>query len=237
MGDYVVPAIHRILLQEILEEAKQDSDIIGILLTGSVARGDALPGSDLDLRLLLAPGSSRAFSAETRQGILVERSFADEQMALLKLDENPMEVYAYLDGRILFDPQERLAYLREQARQRFATYHVSDAERREIAYWLKSAHIKITAALEAGDLLKVAYLSGTQSWPLLQGLWTANEKPLPPNGSIWVHLKDLSRGPQDIVERLKQFYLGDPLSRAQATIHLIDWILEQLDSGADYHSA
>ena len=191
----VSAAIYQILLQEILDESSQQSDVIGILLTGSVARGDVLPGSDLDLRFLLAPGSRRSFSAELRQGILVERGYADVSKALRKLDSNPMEVYAYLDGRILFDSQGALADLTEQARQRFAAYHVPDDERREIAYWLQSARIKMAAALTASDTLKAAYLTSTQSWPLLQGLWAANEKPLPPNGSVWVHLKDLSRGP------------------------------------------
>jgi hypothetical protein len=93
---------------------------------------------------------------------------------------------------------------------------------------LQSDRIKLTAALTAGNSLKAAYLSSTVSWPLLQGLWAANEKPLPPNGSVWVHLKDLSRGPQNVEEQLKQFLLDEPLSRAHAAISLIGWILEQL---------
>jgi len=224
------PTIYQALLQEILDDASQQHDIIGILLTGSVARGDALPGSDLDLHILLTPGSNRSFSAEWRQGILVERDYAEVSKALNKLDSNPMEVYPYLDGRILFDPQGALADLTEQARQRFAAYRVPNDERREIAHWLLSARIKLTAALAANNTLKAAYLSSTVSWPLLQGLWAANEKPVPPNGSVWVHLKDLSRGPQNVEEQLKQFLLDEPLSRAHAAISLINWILEQLDN-------
>jgi predicted nucleotidyltransferase len=121
-------AIYQTLLQEILDESSQQSDIIGILLTGSVARGDVLPGSNLDLRFLLTSDSNRSFSAELRQGILVERGYADMSKALSKLDSNPMEVYAYLDGRVLFDPQGALADLTEQARQRFAVYRVPDDE-------------------------------------------------------------------------------------------------------------
>jgi hypothetical protein len=225
--EYMKPNIHQTLLQEIIDEASQQPDIIGILLTGSVARGDALPGSDLDLRFLLTPGSSRPFSTEWRQGILVERGYADISKARRKLESNPMEIYGYLDGHILFDPQGVLADLREQARQRFAAYRVPDDERREIAHWLLSSRIKLTAALAARDTLKAAYLASTVSWQLLQGLWAANEKPVPPNGSVWVHLKDLSRGPQDVEEQLKQFLLDEPLSRAQIAINLINWILEQ----------
>jgi len=39
--------LYFVLLQELVEEASQQEDIVGMLLTGSVARGDALPGSDL----------------------------------------------------------------------------------------------------------------------------------------------------------------------------------------------
>lgn len=100
--------LYQILLQELVEEAYQQEDIVGILLTGSVARGDALPGADLDVRYLLPEGKSRPFQSELHHGIVVERSYTDLPRAQSKLEANPMEVYAYLDGRILFDPMGML---------------------------------------------------------------------------------------------------------------------------------
>ena len=49
---------HRCLLQEILDRACRDDEVIGVLLTGSVARGDAYPGSDLDVFMPLRDGCS-----------------------------------------------------------------------------------------------------------------------------------------------------------------------------------
>src|SRR5689334_6529821 len=101
-----IALLYQTLLQVIIAEASRQEEIIGILLTGSVARGDALPESDLDLRFILAPGVSATFQRGLRQGVLVEQGYADVALAQATLDANPMEVYAYLDGRILYDPHK-----------------------------------------------------------------------------------------------------------------------------------
>jgi hypothetical protein len=93
--------IYHVLLQQTVDEAMPQKDVLGILLVGSVARGDALPGADLDLRFILAPGVSRKAEPEVRQGILIERGYADMAQAQSKLATNPMKIYNYLDGRIL----------------------------------------------------------------------------------------------------------------------------------------
>src|SRR5690242_16961976 len=85
--------LYRVVLQELVEEASQEEEIVGMLLTGSVARGDALPGSDLDVRYLLPEGRSRLFQSEPHYGIVVERSYTDLPGAQSKLEVNPMEVY------------------------------------------------------------------------------------------------------------------------------------------------
>ncbi len=222
--------LYQALLQELVEEASQQEDLLGMLLTGSVARGDALPGSDLDVRYLLSPGKSQPFQSALRHGIMVERSYADLAQARSKLETNPMEVYAYLDGRILFDPVGALNQLSEQARISFETYQSSEKERREIAYWLMSARLKMTVALAAGDLLKAAFVASTNSWEVLMGVWAANDKPMPPNGSVWAHLKDLSKGPNEIERQMYLLFCGETQQRVQTAIDLIGWVLVHLQS-------
>ncbi len=216
------------LLQEIVNEARQQAEIFGMMLIGSHARGDALPGTDLDLRFILSPGKSRPFQSETRDGIMVERSYADQTLAEFKLATNPMEVYPYLDGRILFDPLRVLAHLTTHAQSVFAQYQISEKERNEIAHWLKSVRLKITVASNARDSLKVAYIVSTASWPILTGLWAANNKPMPPNGSVWPHLKDLSKRPPALEELLTSFFCGEVEQRTEAALELLDWILTSL---------
>lgn len=221
--------LHHALLQEIAEEMRQHEEILGLLVTGSVARGDALAGSDLDLRCILAPGHSRTFQSEFRQGILVERGYADMAQAQEKLETNPMEVYAYLDGQILYDPAAILTQLRAQAQHIFETYRMADQEQRALAYWLLTARLKIHAALKGENLLKAAFIASVTSWKILEGLWAANDRPMPPQGSVWVHLTDLSHGPPQVEGILRSLFGGDTHQRIQATLDLISWILARLD--------
>lgn len=231
---WVRSALHRELLQEILDQARCDADVAGILLKGSVARGDAYPGSDLDVQVLLRDGCSRPFQAEFRRGILVERSYADHALAQARLEKDPTWVYAYLDGRILYDPEGRLAQLVQAARTGFEHYRVPAATRDEISYWLQSARIKIVAALDAGDTFRAAYVAATTSWPILEGIWAANEKPMPPCGAVWAHVGDLTRGPPDVTGRLRLLFGGDMRERAGAALDLIAWIVRELGaSGLD----
>ncbi|GLV55370.1 DNA polymerase subunit beta [Dictyobacter sp. S3.2.2.5] len=221
--------LYQTLQQEIVEEAHQQEEIIGVLLTGSVARGDAVEGTDLDLRFILKPGIKREFRSEVRQGVVVEQGYTDEASAQAKLKADAMQVYAYLDGRILYDPQGVLACLKEQAQQRFDGYRLPEQERVKIITWLESSRFKIQLALKAGQQVKAAFVSGTVSWQIIEGLWAANDRPLPPNSSIWPHLKDLTLGPPDVEEQLTQLFCSETPQRIQLTLNLLSWILSQLN--------
>ena len=221
------------LLHDLVEEARRDDDIVGVLLTGSLARGDALPGTDVDLRYILTAGSNRPFRSELRDGVLVEQGYADVASAEAKLTTHPMNGYAYLDGRILHDPQGALAGLKRQAEQRFEAYQVSDAERSTIAFLLQCSRDKIAVAMSGGDLLKAAFVAGTSSWSIMEGLWAANNRPLPPNSSIRPHLGDLSVGPPDIGVRYRQLFLAGARERVRTALDLIDWILGRLAEDPD----
>jgi predicted nucleotidyltransferase len=221
--------MYQALLQAIVEEASRQEEIIGILLAGSVARGDALPGADLDLRFILTPGAKREFQRGLREGVLVEQEYTDVALAQSKLEANPMEVYAYLDGRFLFDPQGVLAELKTLAQRRFETYQIPEPEREKIATWLEAARFKIRVADREGNLLKAAFVTGTVSWQIIEGLWAANNRPLPPNGSIWPHLKDLSQGPADVEAKLKLFFCRETQQRVRIALELLDWILSSLE--------
>lgn len=228
---YVQHDIHRELLEDILRCALRDDAVAGLLLTGSVARGDAYPGSDLDLYVLLHDGRRRPFLTQTRRGIVVEISYADFHYARRKLEDNPMSVYRYLDGRILYDPQGLLRRLVGIARERFAAYEVPEEERQRIAYWLESARVKIVAAWDAGDLMKASYVVSTTSWPLLEGLWAAADKPMPPNGGVLPHVRDLEDITPGVERGLRTIFLEDTNERIEASLELIDRIVPLLRRG------
>ncbi len=226
---FIESEVHRHLLWEVLDDARRDPDVVGVMLTGSLARGDAYSGSDLDVHILLRDGCSREFHAELYHGILVECSYTDEARARSSLARDPMHVYSYLDGRILYDPQGRLQALFSAARARFEAYRVLAEEAYGIAHWLRSARIKIAAARDAGDELRAAYVASTSSWEMLRGIWAAYDKPVPPCGALWAHLHDLPAGPPDIEAWLRRLFAGDTADRISAAIEIIDWVLPRLE--------
>lgn len=174
---------YRQVIQEATADARQDDRVLGLLLTGSLARGDAAPGADLDFQFLLSDGERRPFSSEKRDGVRVERKYQDEAFARAAIADRPMNVYAYLDGRVLYDSHGTLSRLGDLARTRFATYRLLPADRERILWWLRSAQEKVVVAMAAGGTLKAGFVTATTSWQVIEGLWAANDKPLPPNST------------------------------------------------------
>ena len=68
-------------------------------------------------------------------------------------------------------------------------------------------------ATAAGDTLKAAFVAGTTSWQVIEGLWAANDKPLPPNSSVRPHLADLTQGPAGLNSKYTQLFQGDTGTR------------------------
>ena len=222
-----MPSLYDAELRDLVDDARRQEDIVGVLLTGSLARGDALPGTDIDLRFILTDGLSRPPRSVQRAGVMVDHGYADEATARSKLDTHPMNVYAYLDGRILYDPHGVLARLRGLAQQRFDDYRVPDEIRSAMAARLRYPLAKIRVAMSGGDLLKAAFVTGTCSWQIMEGLWAANNLPLPPNSSVRPHLRDLS-GPPDVESLYRHLFLADAEHRVRVALQLMDWILAKL---------
>ena len=93
------------LIERVTNSLCRDKDVRGVLLMGSRARGDAHPGLDLDLLVLVDSLTGPSFCAEIVADTLVERHFRDRAGAKARLLENPVELYSYLDGRTLYDPR------------------------------------------------------------------------------------------------------------------------------------
>lgn len=215
------------LVRKVVAEAEEDKEIIGVLLTGSMARGDALPGTDIDVRFILVDGVSRPFDSRVRDGILLERGYADAKTARAALQTRPMNVYAYLDGQVLYDPHGVVTELSRQARECFDGYEIRPADRTRIAFLLGCSRDKIRVAVDGDDPLRAAFVAGTTSWGIMEGLWAANNKPLPPNSSIRPHLRDL-RAPRDVHGKFERLFLGDTPERVHVTLELLEWIIGEL---------
>ncbi len=214
------------LIARVTEPLHRDKNVCGVLLTGSRARGDACPGSDLDLLVLVHSLTESSFCSEMIDDVLVERHIRDRAGAEARLLENPMELYSYLDGRAVYDPDGLLAELTKIAKDRFESYQ-TPARKKSALYWLKSTSLKLSAAMAAGDMPKLGYYTSLNSWKVLEGLWALSDKPVPPAGAVWAHLPDLRAVPEGLEVSLRELFEGAPSGRAQVMLELIDWLLER----------
>jgi predicted nucleotidyltransferase len=225
---FIQSIVHRRIVSDIYHETIRDDEIIGLLLQGSVARGDCYQTSDLDVLVLLKSGLNRPFLSEYRDNILVEIKYANFEQSVNNCKATPMGIYNFLDSVILFDHQGKLRQLRELAQNTFNQYQTTQSEIKSIAYWLQSSLIKIKAANKAEDELKASFVVSTTSWQLLEGVWAVNNKPIPPNGSVLFHLRDLERVPKNMAEKIKCLFTGNVKERIEAAIEVTEWTIGNL---------
>jgi len=216
---------HKKLAQTIVAEILSIDKVNGCMLIGSVARGDAYPDSDLDFYILLEEGQKKKFHSETREDILVEYKSADFNQIQVNFKNNPMELYSFLEGKILFDKSGELKKLKEIATYEFENYRVSSDKVKGISHWLHSSLIKTQSALKANDELKASYIVQTSIWTLLDGRWAVNNKPTPPAGSALKYIETLSIVPTNFEDYINRLFLGDTKARIKAAIELIEWVL------------
>lgn len=101
--DLIALEPHRRVVAEVLAEVEVRAEVAGVLLIGSLAHGNLVPGLDVDLLLLVADGRSaeRPTWHEERHGVWVELHERDAAWATDQMDRDPEGIYAYIEGRIL----------------------------------------------------------------------------------------------------------------------------------------
>ena len=228
--DFIAADHHHLVVAELLDEAHAHPAVIGALLIGSLGRGNALPGSDVDLLLLLADGrgTERLFRNHERHGVLVEYHYRDVATAQAQLGREPTWFYAYLNSRIIYDPTGRLAELVAFAREHFPDYRATPEQKRRYAFMVDRTQHKLQAAVDAGDALRAGGVASTYAGVILEGLWTAHGRPKLGVSEMWVRLPDLDGFPTELAEQLRLLFLGAALDRARAGIILCTWIVARL---------
>jgi predicted nucleotidyltransferase len=219
---------HRKLVETILKDCVSKEEYIGLMLIGSVARGDAYPDSDLDLYYLLENGHHKMFHSEIKENVLIEYKYADFEQVKLNYKKNPMEIYSFIDGKILYDKKGLLQQLKIIAQQEYHEYRITKNQIHSISHWLKSSLIKMNAAIKENDEFKAVYVVSTSTWVLLEGIWAVNNKPMPPSGAVWAHINELPNRITNLDKLLKDLFLGKPSERIHSSIILMEWVIAHL---------
>jgi len=219
---------HKKILEEISQSLREDNEIIGMMLNGSHARGDANIDSDLDLLILLKEDHNRTFEAKFIYKILVEYKYLDINKARARLQSNHMEPYQYLEGKILFDDLGSLNTLKDEALIIYNSYQLDKNEKKAIYHWLFASRIKIEAAIKSQDYLKAIFVTSTSSYKIMEGIWGVCNKPIPPAGSVLSHLDDLKNDIPFITDWTETLFLGTIEERIHKAIEMIEWINQRI---------
>lgn len=221
---------HRRTATELVEEAERYPLISGALLIGSLGRGNALPGSDIDILYLLRDGhgAERLFHNHERHGVSVEFHYRDLSTARAQMEREASWLYAYLNSCILYDPEGSLAELVALARRHFSAYRSAPALKRRYAFLVDRTRHKLQAALDADDALRAGGVASTYAQVIIDGLWIACDRPQLGVSEMWVRLPDLAELPEEYGDRLRALFLDGAMARARAGVALCRWIVDRL---------
>jgi hypothetical protein len=190
------------VLEAVLAGHRASSGVLGVLLSGSLARGTARQDSDIDLLLVLADGRTRRFDRQHHGPIVVEqntRTAADwtEQFTPSRIGDESWG-YAFLDGVILYDPHGAVAQLVAAAADAQAAYRLPDPIRAHYTWSWDHVRPKLEAVLRLDDATEIGWAVAAMTEHLMKTLWAINGRSLPSLdlGCFQRHLDDLAVPPE-----------------------------------------
>lgn len=207
---------HKKVLSALVESLKKKN--LAVLVTGSVARGDALEHSDLDLLVISKKGHS--FKERTVEGILVEIRTNTIHGFIKKMDQDPMNIYQWLDAQPEYDPDNILPHLKDHAQKIFDGYSPIKFPKK----WLKSAKKKIESARVIENKLVLSFHTSNSLWKVVEGFYFINAVPLPPSSTAFKKIKTLKKLPENFEVLWEQTLTGDLDERAHTLLLFIEFI-------------
>lgn len=210
---------HQEIINKFSEKLKENKDNLALFLTGSVARNEANETSDLDL--LLVTNNSKDFQEKEIDGIVVEIKSNTLDGFIKKMDEKPMNIYQWLDAKIIFGDKEILNKLQKHAQKIMSSYESPEFLRK----WLESVRIKILAAKENGDNLNLGFQTSNILWKIVEGFYILNKEPLPPATTAFRRISTLKNLPDDFINLWNKTLKGDLEERSDATLELLNFLL------------
>lgn len=218
---------HQEIIAKLKTKYQSDDSVLALLLVGGVARGDYSSESDLDLILVTKNPTEGHYEEHVDDGITVEIKKSDLPGFVDKMKTQPIEVYQYLEAKIVFDKADCLQELKAVAEEVIQNY--TSGYSRQLKRWLTSVRKKIISAQQSGDRLKLGYQVSNVLWKFTQAFFEINNMPTPASSSALRFLPTLKILPDDFENKLDQALTADLDSRTRATLDLIDFCLDKLE--------
>ncbi len=212
---------HKNIIDNLASELKEDENNIALFVTGSVARGEANKTSDLDL--LLVTKNASDFVEKTEKGIVVEIKSNTLDGFITKMNDNPMNIYQWLDAKVVFEKEDLLSKLQANAQKILNSYTPPDFPRK----WLDSTMIKIVSAKEKGDDMALGFQTSNILWKIVEGFYILNREPLPPSTTAFRRISTLKKLPDNFAGIWGSVLTGNLSERSNATLVLLNFLLNK----------
>ena len=101
---------HNQIVKELLKKYKADKNVVGIYLFGSLARGNAHLGSDIDIEIIFKKKKKKyeLLHPKLDEKIHIDLSLYREDKFIEATTKTPYLLYADLPYKILYDPEKLL---------------------------------------------------------------------------------------------------------------------------------
>lgn len=209
-------------------EAVEGCEAVATLLSGSIARGDAVASSDVDLLLVTVDGAESGMRREVREGVLVERvAYSEAEWRERFSRPTPRWLYAFLEAQILHDDSGIARRLISQAADARSSYRTPSGLLHAIAVEFWHGQAKLDRALTSPDPLARGYQASVAVDWIIDALFAVHHTPLPSASRRLHYLAGISLEPE--VERNWSVLLtGDVDARLLASASLIAWLRAKL---------
>lgn len=212
---------HRQIAEQVGAELADRADVLAVLVAGSVARGEQVRTSDIDLLVVTAEGSSLEIAPRRLVDALMVEWIARPEAEWRARFDRPKTswLYAFLEAEVLRDTgaAHRLA---TAAASVLASYRTSAELRGRLATSLWHGQAKLDRADASGEPREQGYWASLCTESVLDGLFAVHDVPLPAGARrlAYLHLVPLTEDERTLVHVM---LTGTPAERLEATRILV----------------
>ena len=209
----------------VASEAVQRREVVAALLSGSIARGDAVPSSDVDLVFVTVPGVDLVgLRREVRDGVLVETVSHSEPEWRERFNRpNPRWIYAFLEAQVVHDDAGAADALIAEAADVRKRYRTPTSVLDELALGFWHGQAKLDRALASDDPCVRGYQASVAVDWIIDALFAAHDTPLPPASRRLDYLASVPLD-REVDQNWSVLLTGDVETRLHAAAALIGWL-------------